>query len=580
MRFPETDVVIVGVGWAGGILAAELTKAGLQVIGLERGQMRTMADFQHDIDELRYAVDYEMMQDTSQETWTLRHTLRERALPIRQLGSFLPGTGVGGAGVHWQGQTWRFEPRDFTIVSSTITRYGAQAIPSESTIQDWGITYDQLEPYYDKFEYMAGVAGRAGNIKGQIQEGGNPFEGPRARDYPVEPMKDAHAPVVFRDAAKKLGFHPFPTPSANLPRLYTNPDGITRGACTYCGFCERFGCWVGAKADPTVTVLRTAQATGKFELRTEANVIQIRHDGKRAQSVLYVDALGNVQEQPARIVILTAYTFNNVRLLLLSQMGTPYDPQTGTGVVGKNYCYQVPIGGTGFFDKVTFHRYMGSGANGYSMDEFNADNFDHTGLGFIGGGVITCGASGARPIQSLPVPSGTPSWGAAWKTAIRTYYDRVISLGMQGESLAYRDHFLDLDPTYHDAWGLPLLRITFDWQDNERKMTAFGAAKIKDILQASGANTVAVRGDLPPHYDTAVYQSTHNTGGAIMGADPATSVVNNYCQMWDFPNVFVVGASAFPQNAGRNPTGTLGALAYRAADGIINKHLMALGPLV
>jgi gluconate 2-dehydrogenase alpha chain len=580
MRFPEVDVVIVGVGWAGGILAAELTKAGLKVVGLERGHARGVPDFQHDVDELRYAVDYEMMQDTSQETWTLRHNLSERALPIRQLGSFLPGTGEGGAGVHWQGQTWRFEPRDFTIRSSTITRYGASAIPANSTIQDWGITYDELEPYYDKFEYMAGISGKAGNIKGQIQAGGNPFEGPRARDYPVGPMKDAHAPVVFRDAAKKLGYHPFPYPSANLPVVYRNPDGIMRGQCTYCGFCERFGCWVGAKADPTVTVLPVAKRSGNFELRTEANVFKITHDGKRAHSVMYYDAAGKMQEQPASIIIVTAYTFNNVRLLLLSQMGRPYDPVSGTGAVGKNYCYQVGAGGTGFFSNVTFHRYMGSGANGYAMDDFNADNFDHTGLGFIGGGVISCGASGARPIQSLPVPPGTPSWGAQWKAAIRTSYDRVVNVGFQGESIAYRDHFLDLDPTYRDTLGNPLIRITFDWEDNERKMAAYGAAKIKDILQATGATPVAASGTLPAHYDVAVYQSTHNTGGAIMGADPGSSVVNNYSQMWDFDNVFVIGASAFPQNAGRNPTGTVGALAYRAADGIVNRYVKSPGPLV
>jgi gluconate 2-dehydrogenase alpha chain len=581
MRLPTVDAVVVGVGWAGGILAAELTKAGLKVVGLERGHARGVPDFQHDVDELRYAIDYEMMQDTSLETWTLRHNLNERALPIRQLGSFLPGTGEGGAGVHWQGLTWRFEPRDFTIRSSTIARYGASAIPTDSTIQDWGITYDELEPYYDKFEYMAGIAGKAGNVKGQIQPGGNPFEGPRARDYPVGPMKDAHAPTVFRDAAKSLGYHPFPSPSANLPVVYRNPDGIMRGECTYCGFCERFGCWVGAKADPTVTVLPVAKRSGNFELRTEANVFQIKHDGKRAQSVLYFDAAGNMQEQPANIIILTAYVFNNVRLLLLSQMGTPYDPVSGNGVVGKNYCYQVGgAGGSGFFDKTTFHRYMGSGANGYSIDDFNADNFDHSGLSFIGGGVISCGASGARPIQSLPVPPGTPAWGAQWKAAIRTYYDRVISVGMQGESIAYRTHFLDLDPTYRDAWGNPLIRITFDWEDNDRKMVAFGATKVKQILQATGATTVAVGNSLPPHYDSAVYQSTHNTGGAIIGADPGSSVVNNYLQMWDFDNVFVIGACSFPQNAGRNPTGTVGALAYRAADGIVNRYVKSPGPLV
>ena len=115
----------------------------------------------------------------SKETWTLRHNLRETALPIRQLGSFLPGTGLGGAGVHWNGQTWRFHPRDFTIRTSTIERYGAAMIPAGMTIQDWGITYDELEPYYQTFEEMAGIAGKAGNLNGKLVPGGNIFEGPR-----------------------------------------------------------------------------------------------------------------------------------------------------------------------------------------------------------------------------------------------------------------------------------------------------------------------------------------------------------------------------------------------------------------
>jgi gluconate 2-dehydrogenase alpha chain len=576
---PEVDVVIVGVGWVGGILAAELTKAGLKVVGLERGGPRGTQDFQHDHDEIRYALRYELMQNTAVETWTLRHNLRETALPFRELGSFLPGTGLGGAGVHWNGQTWRFHPRDFTIRSSTVERYGAAAIPADSTIQDWGITYDQLEPYYDKFEYMAGISGKAGNIRGQKQDGGNPFEGPRQREYPVPPMQVAHATAVFRDAAAKLGYHPFPGPSANLPVAYTNPDGVARGACTYCGFCERFGCEAGAKADPVVTVLPVALKTGRFELRTGANVFQIRHDGRQAASVLYYDAQGRVQEQPAHIVVLGAYTFNNVRLLLLSKMGRPYDPNTGAGVVGKNYCYQTGgASATGFFAKVSFNRFMGAGANSFVIDDFNADNFDHSGLGFIGGASISCGATGARPIQSLPVPPGTPTWGKAWKAAIRQWYDNVISVGMQGENIAYRTHYLDLDPNYRDAFGNPLLRITFDWEDNERKMVAYLGPKIAEIVKATGADIVASSAGLPPHYDTVAYQSTHNTGGAIMGSDPGTSVVNNYLQMWDFPNVWVVGASAFPQNAGFNPTGTVGALSYRAAEGIL-KYVKSPGPL-
>ena len=147
MANKKTDVVIVGVGWVGGIIAAELTKAGLSVVGLERGHDRSVGDWADDHDELRYAVRYELFQNTANETWTFRHNMQENALPIRQLGAFLPGTGIGGAGVHWNGQTWRYHPSDLTKYSTIVGRYGQSAIPPGMTIQDWGITYDELEPY-------------------------------------------------------------------------------------------------------------------------------------------------------------------------------------------------------------------------------------------------------------------------------------------------------------------------------------------------------------------------------------------------------------------------------------------------
>jgi gluconate 2-dehydrogenase alpha chain len=176
----KVDVVLVGAGWVSGIMSAELTKAGLTCVALERGSMRGISNWADDHDELRYAIRYEMFQNVANETWTLRHNLAETALPIRQLGSFLPGTGYGGAGIHWNGQTWRFHPRDFTAYTSTVDRYGKAFMPADMQLQDWGITYDELEPYYDKFEYMAGIAGKAGNLKGTQVVGGNVFEG-RAR---------------------------------------------------------------------------------------------------------------------------------------------------------------------------------------------------------------------------------------------------------------------------------------------------------------------------------------------------------------------------------------------------------------
>ncbi|MFI0423697.1 GMC family oxidoreductase [Spongiactinospora sp. 9N601] len=567
---PKVDVVCVGVGWAGGIMAAELAKAGLTVVGLERGGPRGVEDFAHGHDELRYAVDRELMQNVAAETWTLRHDVNDRALPIRRLGSFAPAYGVGGSGVSWAGQTWRFNPRDFEIRSRTVARYGAGMIPADMTIQDWGITYDDLEPYYDKFEYMAGISGKAGNIKGAKVPGGNPFEGPRSRDFPLPPLIESYAGSVFREAAAKVGYQPFPGPAGALSKPYTNPDGMSRPGCTYCGFTGHFGCHIGAKSDPTLTVIPTAQKTGRFELRTNAQVIEILHDGGRATGVRYYDASGAVRDQPADVVVLTAFTLNNCRLLLLSKMGEPYDPATGEGVIGRNYCYQSDgAGAMAYFKDKDFKPYMVACGSAIAIDDLNGDNFDHTGLGFIGGGLIKVGSNPTTPINAVLAPPGTPAWGLEWKKAIRKHYAHSLIIGAQGESPAYRGHYLSLDPTYRDAYGLPLVRITFDWEPNERKMVAYLGEKLKEIATAMNPDSFVAGGVLAEHYDGTQYQSTHNTGGVIMGADPRTSAVNNYLQMWDFPNTFVVGASAFPQNAGYNPTGTVGALAYRAVDGVL-----------
>ncbi|MBD2870635.1 GMC family oxidoreductase [Paenibacillus arenilitoris] len=556
---PKTDVVIVGVGWAGGIIASELTKSGLNVVGLERGKERKTEDYFMVHDELRYALRYELMQDLSKETITFRSNEKIRALPMRQYGSFLIGDGLGGAGVHWNGQTYRFLPYDFEIRSKTVEKYGKGKIPAEMTIQDWGITYDELEPYYDKFETMAGISGEE-----------NPLGGKRSNPYPTPPMKKTPAMQMFAEAAGRLKLNPYMVPSANLSENYTNPDGISRAACQYCGYCERFGCEYGAKADPVVTVIPVANKTGNFQIRTHSNVRRIMHKGGKATGVLYTDVTtGEEIVQPADIVVVTSYVFNNVRLLLLSELGRPYDPATGRGVIGRNYAYQVIKGSAiGFFEKQQFNNFAGAGALGVSLDDYNGDNFDHSELNFIHGGVVSLGQTGARPIQNNPVPSGTAAWGPEFKTKSLHYANRALSIGTQGASMAYKHHFLDLDPVYKDVYGDSLMRITFDFEQQDREMSKFLAERCSEIMKEMGADKVDYLKELGP-YEIMTYQSTHNTGGVMMGSEPDASAVNTYSQMWDADNVFVVGASSFPQNAGYNPTSTVGALAYRAAEGIL-----------
>lgn len=559
-KLPKVDVVVVGVGWGGGIIASELTKQGLTVVGLERGKERKTEDYFMVHDELRYALRYELMQDLSKETITFRSKTSVRALPMRSYGSFLLGTGLGGAGVHWNGQTFRFLPYDFEIRSKTIERYGEKKIPDGMTIQDWGITYDELEPYFDRFEQMAGISGEE-----------NPLGGKRSKPYPTPPMKMSPALKMFSEATKKMNLHPYMMPSANLSEAYTNPDGVSRAACQYCGFCERFGCEYGAKADPVVTVIPVAKKTGKFEIRTHSHVRRILHDGKKATGVMYTDVTtGEEIEQPADIVVLTSYVFNNVRLLLMSNLGRPYDPNTGRGVVGKNYAYQVIRGGAiGFYEDREFNVFAGAGALGITIDDYNGDNFDHSDLNFIHGANISISQTGQRPIGNNKVPAGVPGWGKEFKAASIKYYTRTLSVGAQGACMPFRHHFLDLDPTYKDVFGDPLMRITFDFEEQDRQLAAYCADRCGEIIKEMGAaDKIEVNRKLGP-YDITPYQSTHNTGGAIMGSSPETSVVNNYLQMWDAENVFVVGASAFPHNSGYNPTGTMGGLSYRAAEGIV-----------
>ena len=573
-RLPRKDVVIVGLGWTGSILAYELARTGLEVVALERGPWRdTATDFNIGTapDELRYGVRHDVFLRPTQETLTMRNNPSQTALPIRKWGSFLPGNGVGGAGVHWNGQTWRFLPDDFRIRSHMIERYGEKILPEGNHIQDWPVSYDELEPYYDKFEKVLGISGKAGNLKGEIKAGGNPFEGQRSSEYPTPPMTQGHAQNLFTKAASSMGLHPFPRPSANISVAYTNPYGCTMAPCTYCGFCERFGCANYSKSSPQTCVLPALVREPTFEARTECEVtkVNLSGDGKTATGVTYVDAQGQEWEQPADLVLVCAFSLFNVRLLLLSGIGKPYDAAKDEGVVGRNYAYQTGSGSTGFFDDARFNPFAAAGSLGVALDDYNSDNFDHGPHGFVGGASITSAHTNGRPILYHPTAPGTPTWGKAWKKAVHETYQKVTNVAAQGSVMSYRTNYLDLDPTYKDPLGRPLLRMTFDYQDNERKMANWMAERCNEIVKAMGASKTQVN-RLNGPWSVIPYQTTHNTGGAVMGNDPNTSVLNRYLQSWDVQNVFVMGASAFPQNAGYNPTGTVGALTYWALDAIFD----------
>jgi gluconate 2-dehydrogenase alpha chain len=336
------DIVIVGGGWAGLTMAKEIaSRTSQSVLVLERGRARQSDDYALGMDELDYALRFRMMQNIAEETITHRHSPRDRAVPVRQYGSFLPGSGVGGAGEHWAGVSFRFLPDLLTLRTHLTAKHGASRLPHDLAVQDWGVTYDDLEPHYWRAEQMLGVGGRAGNLRGEIQEGGNPFEGPRSEEYPLPPLKRSYLSTLFEEATGRLGYHPYPAPAATLSETYANPDGIARPGCVYCGYCERFGCMIGAKAQPSNTLLPLLKHRGNFELRAGCWVRRILHRNGRITGVRYTDTNGKDFVQPAAIVILASYTMNNVRLLYLSKIGTHYDPVSRKGTLGKNLTHQV-----------------------------------------------------------------------------------------------------------------------------------------------------------------------------------------------------------------------------------------------
>ena len=583
-RLKEVDVVVIGVGMVGSILAKELAAAGYKVVGLERGNTRfTVPEFQSPgiHDELRFDVRKALMQDNTREPVTFRNNTSQTGLPVRRWESFLPGTGLGGSMVHWNGQTFRFQANDFELATRTRERYGKGFLDPDLTIQDWGVTYDELEPYYDRFEYLLGTSGKAGNLNGQIQPGGNPFEGPRSNEYPTPAMAQTYAPTLFGQAAAGLGRHPFPHPTGNLSQPYVNPLGAQLGACTYCGFCEKFGCGNYSKASPQTTVLPYLLAKPNFTLKTECEVLKVEltPDRKRATGVTYVNSAGEEFFQPAEMVFLSAYILQNVRLLLLSGIGQPYDPATGQGVVGKNYAYQTMSSVNVFFDDKILNPFIGAGALATVIDDFNGDNFDHSGLGFIGGAYIAGMVTGGRPIEMIYTPQGTPAWGMEWKHAAAKNYLRSFSISVHGSCMSHRGNYLDLDPTYRDIHGRPMLRMTFDFTDNEHKMSDYLTDRAAEVAKAMNPREIKLNRRVGS-WNVTPYQTTHNTGGAIMGDKPTDSVVNKYLQVWDVPNVFSLGAGAFPQNAGYNPTGTVAALTYHAAAMIKSQYLKTPGPLV
>lgn len=552
VELPKTDVVLVGVGAAGGIAAHVFTQAGLEVVGIEAGPRLGIADFMEHLDELDGFFEWNWTGEpkANHEVPTWRRSEDAPYEPRGNNGQL--ANMVGGTSVHYMAASWRFHEDDFTIRSSTIERYGEEAIPEGAALADWAVTYDDLEPYYEKVEYLIGISG---------EKGANPFEAPRSNDYPMPPLQRSGYNKLVHQAMESLGYNPFPTPVAITSVPYND-----RPACTLCGYCGGYGCWNNSKSSTLVTAIPEAEATGKFEIRPNSRVFRVLvdEDGK-ASGVEYRGEDGKMYIQPAGVVVLSAFLWENVRLLLLSRSEKfPNGLGNNNGQVGKYYMIHPFPSVNGVIPGENLNLMSGGEEQGTSMDDFNGDNFDHTDLGFIRGGVMRGTMTTSKPIlRSRIVPPGHSTWGSEYKQWLRDGNNSVADISAILEALPYESNYIDLDPEVTDPDGVPVIRCTYDFQENEHRMWEYLEEKAKEILLEMGATEIWSAGPLNP-----TPRQNHAFGGARAGNDPETSVLNKHLLSHEVPNLAILGGAAFASGGGFNPTLTIQAWAWLAAEHI------------
>ena len=555
----KTDVVVVGLGAAGGVAVLPLTRAGLDVVGLEAGLRHSPREFAPD--ELKWVHGWSTaVQKANGEIPTVRANSRSPYLPRGAKHPMM--NAVGGSSLHYGGNSWRLNPWDFKVVTETKRQYGASRIPKGSTVEDWPFGYKELEPYYDKVEWELGISGKAGNIRGTIDAAGNIFEGARQREYPMPPMRRSDFLNMMATASKDLGWHPFPGPVAVNSRPYDNRPG-----CVYHGHCTGGGCHVRAKSSTAVTSIPKAEATGHLTVVTRAHVTRITIDKNgRANGVLYVQN-GASYFQPASVVLLASYTYENVRLLLLSNSKAyPKGLANKHGQVGKHYFSHNGASAPALFQK-PINIWYGLTGMAVVCDDWADDNFDHSGVDFIGGATLHINNI-MQPIMaaSMQTFDMAPTWGSKWKAFIKENAGRWSWPTIQATTLPYEDNYLDLDPIVKDPLGDPVIRITAEFKDNEQKVAAFAHQKATQWYEAAGAVAVAKRGGR----GRAMGVHPHAYGGTRMGDNPETNVVDRWGFSHEVPNLGIFGASVIGTSGARNPTETVQALAWRTAEHLVN----------
>ncbi len=536
------DVCLIGTGAGGGVMARELTAAGFRVVALQRGPYLRNQDFVSD-DELR-AV--RLFSPDQIESW------RRTPDSPTETGRFnYVAHCVGGTMTIWAGWNWRLRPDEFKVLSTEGPVPGA-------SLADWPLEYEELEPFYDRAEWDFGVSGDAS---------ANRFGPPRRRGFPNPPVPERTAARRFARGAKRLGYHPFPTPMA----INSQPYG-SRAGCLYGGACSGFGCPMGAKGTTLSVALPSAEATGLLDLRPNSLAFEITL-GKHgdARSVRYLDQeTRREREVFARHIVVAGNAIGTPHLLQMSMTGAfPDGLGNSSGLVGRNLMFHAVVQVSYVIDEPA-HGFTGLETH-MAIDDLHPSD---PGRGFIRGGVVI----EANFPHKLPLSyalishngygNGAPAWGRDFKDYLRKF-PRVAGAAALLEDLPMEENRIDLDPDVNDAYGLPVPRITHRQHSNDLAMAAWYEKRLLEIADAAGGQESWV--PITVTEDQPMKGGSHLMGTCRMGNDPERSVVDRWCRSHDVPNLWIVDGSVFPTSAGYNPTLTILANSYRVAEHFVSE---------
>jgi choline dehydrogenase-like flavoprotein len=552
MNTQHVNAVIVGAGAGGGVMAKELATAGLTVILFERGGWPV---FDRHINDELISQRVQILDSAFGPDW--KQHPRVAVAPNGTRTTISPSDGrynhiaacVGSGTVSYGAMGWRFMPEDFRLK----TTYGEV---EGSTLDDWPVSYDELEPYYEKAEWEIGVSG----------DETNPFAGPRKKPYPMPPFELNSEGKHLYNTCKQMGLHPF-----SVPMLRNSVPYNGRAACIRNRTCCGFACPVNAKNGTQNTVIPVAMQTGNCMVKTHCMVAEvIVNDKGIAGGVRYFDENGKAKTQTADIVVVAGSAIETARLLLNSRSKLhPNGAGNNNDWLGRNLQGHAYTGAEGIFD-FDILDLVGPGSTMAISD------YSHHNPGIIGGGILCTEFYRLPYAFSNARPSGEPRWGKAHKDFQRDNFYRIGRLHGPIQEMPMFTSRVTVDPAIKDYWGIPVPALSGGRHPLDREHCIFLSSKAEEILKKAGA--VKTWTHVPGTVSISPSGGQHQVGTCRMGNDPTRSVVNSYGQVHNIDNLFVTDGSVLVTCGGFNPVLTIMAVAYRSGEYIV-KNFNTIKPV-